>query len=140
MNENFTNILNDFLNLFLVLFGIAITLFTVIYSFIINKKEELYKILENINKGKSSPLIEQKRYFTILQLKRYKSINKHLIIITFLSIILYVITFISNRILLIKNSKPCFFYIISICTAILFAYIFVIIIKVILHYKKNTKI
>ena len=65
MNESFINILNDFLNLFLVIFGIAITLFTVIYSFIINKKDELNKVLESINNGITSPLIDQKRYFTI---------------------------------------------------------------------------
>lgn len=140
MNESFINILNDFLNLFLVIFGIAITLFIVIYSFIINKKDELNKVLESINNGITSPLIDQKRYFTISQIKRYKKINTHLIIITTSSISLYIISFITNRILPNFDFKIIMFYCICIITTILFIYILIIITKVIFHYKKNTKI
>ncbi|MEZ7499157.1 hypothetical protein QO200_10435 [Flavobacterium sp. Arc3] len=140
MNNSQINILNDFLNLYLVIFGIAITLFTVIYSFIVNKKEELLKILDSINQGNNSPLTDQKRYFTILQIKRYKAINKHLIAITILSISLYITSFITNRILSSYKIKLILFYGISIITIILFIYILIIIAKVIFNYKKNTKI
>ena len=89
MNNFDGNILNDITNFFLVILGIAITLFTVIYSFIVNKKEELIKINEDINIGKSSPYLQQKKHFNLVYIKKFIVWNYQLIGIGIFSLIIF---------------------------------------------------
>jgi len=99
MNNFDSNILNDITNFFLVILGIAMTLFTVIYSFIFNKKEELIKLNEDIVLGKSSPHLEQKKHFNLVYIKIFIKWNYQLISIGILSLILFLICFFTNRII-----------------------------------------
>lgn len=98
MNNFDGNILNDITNFFLVILGIAITLFTVIYSFIVNKKEELIKINEDINIGKSSPYLQQKKHFNLVYIKKFIVWNYQLIGIGIFSLIMFSLCFFTNRI------------------------------------------
>lgn len=98
MNNFDGNILNDITNFFLVILGIAITLFTVIYSFIVNKKEELIKINEDINIGKSSPYLQQKKHFNLVYIKKFIVWNYQLIGIGIFSLIIFSLCFFTNRI------------------------------------------
>lgn len=49
------NILGDIGNFSLVIFGFTATLFTVIYSFTINKRENLKEISDKIKNGEANP-------------------------------------------------------------------------------------
>ena len=50
------NLLSDIGNFSLVVFGFTATLFTVIYSFIINKRENLKEISDKIKNGQIDPI------------------------------------------------------------------------------------
>lgn len=144
MNFNFSkficehgNLIIDISDLSLVYFGLAISLFTLIYSFINSKRDELNNVLLKINMNMSSPEIVQKRHFLNKEIKNYKSTNRHLIIITFLSLSIYLLTFIYKNFLEGCDLKKTAFFLI-ICIAFFTSiYILTILIIVVKKYYKT---
>jgi len=49
--------LSDLLNFHFVLIGISLSIFTLLYSFISNKRNELVMIAEQIKKGDNNPML-----------------------------------------------------------------------------------
>lgn len=72
------SIIKDICNFELSVFGISITLFTVLYSFILNKRDELRSYSEQIKTGTANPIITQKYNFAKSYIKRVKEVNRHL--------------------------------------------------------------
>lgn len=134
------NILNDISNFFLVVLGITITLFTVIYSFIVNRKEELTKINEEINFGKSTPALQQKKHFNLIYIKKYITWNRHLLILAIISLIIFVVCFLTNRkinSLVLKNYLFNFIIIIFYLTIL---YLFIVLWKIVIDFKRKSKL
>ncbi|MGS0747395.1 hypothetical protein [Halpernia sp. GG3] len=134
------NILNDITNFFLVVLGITITLFTVIYSFIVNRKEELIKINEEINIGKSTPALQQKKHFNLVYIKKYIIWNRHLLILAIISLVIFVACFLTNRKISNGILKNYFYNFIIITFYSTILYLFIVLWKVVIDFKKKSKL
>ena len=87
-NDLAKDCLSDLWTLYLTFIGILLSLFTLLYSFILSKRDELKIIAEQIKLGDKSPLIIQKRKFAIAYIKRLVNINKQCFCILLISIVL----------------------------------------------------
>ncbi|WP_378018604.1 hypothetical protein [Adhaeribacter terreus] len=134
------NLLSDIANFHFVIFGIALSLFTVLFSFILNKREELRGYSERIKLGEESISLFQKNQAAKNFIKKLKRVNFHIIIIIFISLIMYVLVWIVKNFLINNFNKLYLFYILSALSILIFIYVFSIIIKVILDYNRLTKI
>ena len=102
--EIYKEILSDIGNFSLVIFGFSVSLFTVIYSFIINKREYLKEYSDKIKSGNTDPLFFQKQNNAILYITTMKKLNIFLIISIFISLGIYICSiitkyFVSDKIL-----------------------------------------
>ena len=95
---NLKDILSDITNFSLVIFGFSATLFTVIYSFILNKREYLKELSDLIKNGNSDPLVSQRKTNTIQYITSMKKLNFQLIISLCLSLFIFLICIFSKYI------------------------------------------
>lgn len=86
------SIIKDICNFQLSIFGISITLFTVLYSFILNKRDELRSYNEQIKTGTANPIITQKYNFAKSYIKKVKEVNRHLKRLVIISLLCYLIS------------------------------------------------
>ena len=75
----------------LAIFGIGITIFTVIYSFIYNKKEYMNEIADVIISGKACPETKAKYKIAENYVQKQKKANKAIAIISIASLLIYVL-------------------------------------------------
>lgn len=73
----------------LAIFGIGITIFTVIYSFITNKKEYIHEIGPKITKGEVCPELKSKYIIAERYISVQKKINSWIILLSILYLFLY---------------------------------------------------
>jgi hypothetical protein len=129
-------------NFHLVLIGISLSVFTLLYSFILNKRDELKMISEQIKSGDKSPLILQKEKFAIKYILRLKKFNTNCICIFIISTFLCGWSWITLR--LLNDSqitlKQWFLIIIGVSTIILCLYVAVQFYKIYKQYNLETKI
>ena len=137
--EQMLSIFNDICNFQLVIFGIGITLFTVLYSFILNKRDDLRGYSELIKFGKADPLTLQKNELAKSYINRFKKVNNHLINIVIIALLIYVASWIVKEFLIVDQIQIPF-YILSSLTIFTLGYISLIIWQVLKHYKYSTKI
>lgn len=79
--------INNYGNINLAFLGISLTIFTVLYSFILNYRENLKHQIKEVFNGNNSPSIKQKISFLKKNIRSLKKVNfylKLLIISTFL--------------------------------------------------------
>lgn len=90
MTQELLNIsVEDIINIVLVSLGVLFSLFSLLYSFIFSKKEQLDIFDESINKGCNNILINQKHSEAISYIKKIRVIiNQILLLICSLSLIL----------------------------------------------------
>lgn len=86
------NIINDISTFCLSIFGIGITVFTVIYSFIYNKAEYINEAADSITKGNACPETIAKFKIARKYIERQKSINRVIILLSISSLVLYVLS------------------------------------------------
>jgi hypothetical protein len=143
LNIDYINdILNDLWNLHLVLFGVGLTVFTLLYSFILNKRDELRSISDEVKRGNNSPMLAQREDFAISYITRLKKANKHSFIAIIITFCLFVSGWISERIILDSayNVKLVCFWVISFSSCVVLIYIGLIILKMHKHYILETRI
>jgi hypothetical protein len=138
--EMLNNILSDIGNFSLVIFGFTATLFTVIYSFIINKRESLKEISDKIKNGEINPILSQRKSNALKYINTMKRINYHLIISLFSSLFLYIISIIFKYISFETCTKKYGVIIIGILSFGILIQILYILITTIKKYLKETKI
>lgn len=66
---------SDLWTLYLTLIGILLSILTLLYSFIIGKKDELKLIAELIKLDGITPLVNQRKIFAISYIRRLSGIN-----------------------------------------------------------------
>lgn len=136
------NCLSDLWNFHLVLVGISLSIFTLLYSFILNKRDELKTISEQIKSGDKSPTLKQKEQFAIKYISRLKKFNINCIYVFVISTLLCCWSWVTLR--LIKDVqlslKQWFMIIIAIFTILLCLYVSTQFIKIYKHYNSETKI
>lgn len=130
-SECFYNLIGDIENFVLVIFGFSITLFTVLYSFIYTKRDIVIEVDEKIKQKKDDLFSIRERSNAILIIIKFKSMNRHLSILTCLSFFTYLVSiFIKyyNMIFSFSLGCVCFLMILAIIIVI-----YVMIILVITH-------
>lgn len=95
--ELISNCFSDLWTLHLTSIGILLSLLTLLYSFILSKKDELKLVTEQIKLGDSSPLVIQKKNFAIVYIKRLVNINCQCFYILLISIFLASCSWIGMR-------------------------------------------
>ncbi len=142
-NIDFLNkILNDIWNLHLVLLQVSLTLFTVLYSFIVSKRDDLKTISEQIKLGDNNPMLAQRASFTKKYILRFKGINYQITFLIVMTFLLFMFGWISER-LINDNSyevKKICLYILGFVTLILLLYSILMFYKLHNDYRKATKI
>jgi hypothetical protein len=143
------NILSDIANFSLVIFGFCATLYTVIYSFILNKKEALNELSELLKLGDKVALHSLKETSYTIYITRMRKFNLYIIICLWGSLGIYVLALIFKYFQLYKLSiklteelvvESFLVYILLMVTIILFIAIVVLISKSLKTYNKTTKI
>ena len=132
MTESQSTIINDICNFLLVIFGVSVTLFTVLYSFIFTKNEELKVINEQLKHGKDVMNMTQRKTFCIMYISIWKGINHHLILMTCLTFFSYLIIYIINKVGCVDIFKGALVYII-----LIIVYIIYLLFKIITGYFKH---
>jgi hypothetical protein len=87
--ELYNSILGDIGNFVLVVFGFSVTLFTVLYSFILGKREQLKEYGDKMKSGSQDPLIHQRHSNAKKFIERFKKFNNHLIVTLFIDLFVY---------------------------------------------------
>lgn len=128
------NILSELTNINLVILGISITIFTVVYSFIVNKRNDLERISDKLSQQNNNPFIVKQRHFTLKYIKQFSSINSKFLYLIISSSLIFLCVFAFNRFLLdiLYNFKEFFCYTFCVLTVFIilyFGYVFVDLIR-----------
>lgn len=134
------NIIQEICNFQLVIFGISVTLFTVLYSFILNKRDELKVYSEQIKSGTANPITVQRSEFAKSNINRLRKINNHLKFIITISFGTYLFAWIVQQIKFLSQWKYIFNIIIGFAAIVTILYIITILWIVFRQYNKDTKI
>lgn len=126
--------------LLLTFIGILLSILTLLYSFILSKRDELKIINEKIKLGDKDPLILQRKGFSILYIKRLKGLNKDCFILLISSCISAFCCWIGMRLLKSCKATTWIFILVATITAITICYFLWVTIKVIKQYKSDTAI
>lgn len=133
-NTEIQNILGELTNINLVILGISITIFTVVYSFLVNKRSDLANISEKLSQQNDNPFVIKQRYFALRYIKQFTSINGKVLHVITSSSILFLCVFSFNRFFIdsFQDLKNILFYSFCILTALVifyFAYVFIDLIR-----------
>lgn len=140
-NSQINEILSDICNFQLVVFGIAFSLFTLLYSFIMSKREQLIIYSDSLKKGDTSPDLPQKIKFSIDYINRLKRTNKYLIVLIIFSFTTYVFSWLSLRFIDCNYLKNKSFYILASISILTILYIILLICYVLFReYRKSSKL
>lgn len=138
--ELLNNILGDIGNFVLVIFGFSVTLFTVLYSFILNKREQLKEYSDKIKDGNKDALIFQRHSGALVFISNLKKFNRHLIVTIFIDLVVYLSCMFSKYFLFDENVKETITFMLGISAIIIVCYVSVMLVWTIRDYIKITKI
>ena len=133
---------SDLWTLYLTLIGILLSILTLLYSFIIGKKDELKLIVEQIKLDGITPLLNQKKNFAISYIRRLSDINKKCFVLLLISITKDVLSWIGMRLSFIFNNTilSWLLVVIIIFTILIGGYTVNLGFKLIKQYMSDTKI
>lgn len=103
---------SDLWTLYLTLIGILLSILTLLYSFILSKKDELKLISEQIKINGINPLVSQKKCFLILYIRRLVCINKRCFVLLLTATIMDILCWCGMRLSFIFNNKVLFWLLI----------------------------
>lgn len=134
--------LSDLWDFHLVLIGISLSIFTLLYSFILNKRDELRTLSEQIKNSGTNPTLSQKEKFAVKYITRLKKLNQNCIYIFLISTFLCCWSWISLRIIndCHIELKKWFMIVIVAITIILCSYVAFHFFKIYKHYLSETKV
>ena len=137
--SNIQNILAELTNTNLVILGLSVTIFTVIYSFLVNKKNELNALNDKMRNNQSNPFDNQQKHFALTYIKKFKAVNQKLLHLIAGSSFLFITIFISNRFLLesLKDFQDALMFAFFILTAIAILYFLYVLFDLIKKYKNE---
>jgi hypothetical protein len=135
MNESLGNISN----INLAFLGISLTLFTVIYSFILNYRESLKEKTLERSSGNNSPSLKQKIYFLKKNIKTFKNVNFHLKIIIYFSFSQFLIPILIMEFVDCISYKEIFERILKVCFYLEMIYMIILLFRIMKFYEKQTK-
>ena len=133
------NAFSDLWSLHLALIGCLASVFTLLYSFIISKKDDLKLFAEQISRGEKSPTILQRQRFAASYVRRMSRVANCCLSLLTCSIVLAVGSWVGMR-FLEGNPQNVTFIIICSLTVLSFVFIGYLCYKVIKQYFDDTKI
>lgn len=90
----YNNLLSDISNFAIVVFGLCVSLYTLIYSFIMNKKEQLIEIVELKKAGETVKSFTYKETIYRNSIIRMKILNNYIITCLLISLPIYIFSLI----------------------------------------------
>lgn len=137
--ELYNSILSDIGNLVLVILGFSISLFTVLYSFIIAKREQLREYSDRIKEGNKELLVIQRQSNAIKYVNKFKAFNTHLILTVFANVIIYVSSIILKYLVSDQLLKERWTWIVGIFTTVILIYMIIMLLIALKDYLSVTK-
>lgn len=133
---------SDLWTLYLTLIGILLSILTLLYSFIIGKKDELKLIAEQINSNGKTPLVTQRRDFAISYIRRLSGINKKCFVLLLISITMDALCWVGMRLSFIFDNVILLWLLVVIIvfTILIGGYTVYLGCKLIKQYMSDTKI
>lgn len=133
---------SDLWTLYLTLIGILLSILTLLYSFIIGKKDELKLIAEQIKLDGITPLVNQRKNFAISYIRRLSGSNKKCFVLLLTSITMDVLCWVGMRLSFIfDNTLLLWLLVVTIVFTILIGgYTVYLGCKLIKQYMSDTKI
>ncbi|MFN3783129.1 MAG: hypothetical protein ACK4R6_04390 [Spirosomataceae bacterium] len=131
------DVLNDICNFQLVVFGISVTIFTVLYSFIIAKRDDIKIVNEQIKLGNDSPTIKQKVAFSISYINQWRKVNFHVKIIIVISFITYLASLLTKNFCIDLTWKHWILLALTGLSVGIFLYISYLLMMIFKDYEKN---
>ena len=139
MSVGMNDILYDLWTLHLAMIGCLVSVFTLLYSFLISKKGDLKIYAEQLSHGDKSPtIIQRQRFSTAYIRKMSKAINLCLLLLL-CSICLAVGSWIGYR-LLDGKVQHILLYIVAPLTILVTIFIIALCVKVYVQYRNDAKI
>ncbi len=144
MEINITNkeLLDDLWNFHLVLFGTGIAIFTLLYSFIISKRDDLRLLADQIKQGAKDPILTQRESFARIYITKLHTVNRHSILLTIASFVLFISDWATKVFVIdaLYNVKWTITVVLSCLTLILVLYLIILFIVIFKHYFANVKV
>lgn len=131
--------LNNLWSFHLTISGILITLITVLYSFLLNKREQYLSYIHDsrISKG---PIIKKRLTLTQKYIQDIKKVIQHCFILLIISLILAAISIVTSRLRTILNSEKIIYIIILSITILWLLFVICLSYKLIKRYREDSKI
>lgn len=121
------------------IFGITVTLFTVLYSFLLSKKSELTSLTEVFRaQEKRSPILTQKINFVNSFIEKFQNFNLHLIILCLVSFVLTLLSFFVS--VFVCNIANWIIWAFIIGTILMIIYLSILLVGIYKDYKHSVKI
>ena len=140
----YNSILDDIWSYDLVLVGILISMFILLYSFISNKRDTLRDISNQIKIDgvRNNPLLQQRERYAKSYIHKMQKVNKHCIWSLLISAIHLFVTWAFLRVVPATQIqlKKIGVYVLGVFVSILTILIIIQIVVIYRHYKKYTKI
>jgi len=136
-------LLNDIWNFHFLLFGILITVFTVLYSFILSKRDELRSLSDEIKNNHNVNdiyIVKQRHGFAKLYILKLNKINKNLSFLIVMTFLFAFLGWVTERLIIDFDCKLILFYFLSFCTISTLIYLIVQSVNIYKDYLHNTKI
>lgn len=138
--ENLEIYLEDIYSVNFTLFGIALTIFTVLYSFILNKKDDLKLIADRIKFREINPMLKPQESYAIRYIKKLKRVNNHIIFISCLTFSIVIYSWAVNRFVEEIILKNYLFYPVAIVSLFVMVYFSIILIFIYMDYRQTINI
>ncbi|GAB4029633.1 hypothetical protein GCM10028774_01950 [Spirosoma jeollabukense] len=135
-NKTILELLSDVANFNLTMFGISMSIFTVLYAFILSRKDSLRELSDIIKSTQASPSQMRRSSLFIMHTNKWTQLNSHLRNIVATSFLLYCTSIILKYQKISEHIKYISFSVFGL-TSILFIYIVIILILVFNNYKKS---
>lgn len=133
------DVLSDLWSLHLAMIGCLVSVFTLLYSFLISKKGDLKIYAEQLSHGDKSPTIIQRQRFATAYIKKIsKAINLCLLLLL-CSICLSISSWIGYR-LLDGKAQVILLYIVAALTTLVTIFMIALYVKVYAQYRNDARI
>lgn len=133
---------SDLWTLYLTLIGILLSILTLLYSFILSKKDELKLTVEQIRINGITPLINQRKSFAISYIRRLADINKKCFGLLFTAIIMDIFCWCGMRLSFIFDNTILFWMLVVAIgfTILIGGYVLHLGYKLVQQYQSDSKI
>lgn len=137
--EWINNVFSDLWSLHLTMIGCFVSVFTLLYSFIISKKEDLKMYAELLSRGEKSPTIVQRQRFTTAYINRMKKVTNRILVLFVCSVLLAIGSWLGLNVFDGMNQVIAL-GLISALTIIAFGFVLLLGIKVFHQYQDDVRI